>query len=98
MKRPERLKILGKRYAVNWGAELEDGLNGCNDSDTLEIKVRNGLKLETEQDVLLHEVMHGVEAQMGLDLEETVIERLATGLLAVLKDNPKFVRYLSAKK
>jgi hypothetical protein len=98
LKRPEKVRVLGKPYKVNWVPKVGDGLNGDADSDALEIKVVDGLKLETEQDVLLHEVLHSVEAQMGLDLEETVIERMATGLLAVIKDNPGFVSYLRRRK
>jgi hypothetical protein len=97
MKRPERLRILGKRFVVHWVEEL-GGLNGEADCDGLEISVVKSLKLDTEQDILLHEVLHAVEGQMGLDLEDTVIERLATGLLAVIKDNPGFVSYLRRKK
>jgi len=97
VKRPERLRILGKRFSVQWVDDL-DGLNGQADCDGLEIKVVNTLKLETEQDILLHEVLHAVEGQMGLDVEDTVIERLATGLLAVIKDNPGLLRYLKRLK
>ena len=97
MKRPERLRILGKRFIVNWVDDL-NGLNGLADCDGLEISVVKSLKLDTEQDILLHEVLHAVEGQMGLDVEDTVIERLATGLLAVLKDNPNLMSYLRRKK
>lgn len=98
MKRPERIRVLGKRYSINWVEKIDGDLNGQADCDGLEIKVVDSLKLDTEQDILLHEVLHAVEGQMGLDVEDTVIERLATGLLAVLKDNPSFVTYLRRKK
>ena len=102
MKRPERLRIIGKRYTVKWLDEVldEEGkpLNGQADCDGLVIEMNNSLAIDTEQDILLHEVLHAVEGQMGLDVEDTVIERLATGLLAVLKDNPSLIRYLAAKK
>jgi hypothetical protein len=99
--RPTSIKILGKPYSIEWPkAIVHDGdeVNGLADPDAQQIQVVNGLPLETSQDKLLHEVMHCVEASMDLDLEDTVIERLATGLLAVLKDNPKFVAYLRKKK
>lgn len=97
MKRPERIRILGKRYTITWATKMEEGLNGLTDCDGLEITVVDNLKLDTEQDILLHEVLHAVEGQMGLDVEDTVIERLATGLLAVLKDNPRLITYLRRK-
>lgn len=101
MSRPERIKILGKPYKIAWPESIThdgDEVNGLADPDAQKIEVVDGLPLETSQDKLLHEVMHCVEASMDLDLEDTVIERLATGLLAVLKDNPKFVTYLRRKK
>ena len=99
--KPDRLRILGKPYKVEWPASIDhDGeqVNGLADPDAQTIQVCNGLPLETSQDKLLHEVMHCVEASMDLELEDTVIERLATGLLAVIKDNPGFVAYLRKKK
>ncbi len=39
-----------------------------------------------------------IEASFDLDLEDTVIERLSTGLLAVIKDNPRFIAYLRRRK
>ena len=100
--RPERLKIIGKRFTVRWVDKVTDEngklLNGLADSDGLDIQINKNLALETEQDILLHEVLHAVEGQMGLDLQDTIIERLATGLLAVLKDNPRLVSYLRRKK
>ena len=98
LKRPAKVRVLGKPYVIQWVDKVGDGLNGLTDCDGLEISVLDCLKLETEQDILLHEVLHAVEAQMGLDLEDTIIERLATGLLAVLKDNPTLITYLRRKK
>ena len=100
--RPAHIRILGKRYSITWQPKVsgDDGkpLNGLTDCDGLEIQMVDSLKLETEQDMLLHEVLHAVEGQMGLDVEDTVIERLATGLLAVIKDNPRFTSYLRRRK
>ena len=99
MSRPERIRIIGKPYKIEWPKVIEGGeeLNGHSDPDAQRIQVQDALTLETSQDRLLHEVLHCVEASMDLDLEDTVIERLATGLLAVIKDNPRFVSYLRKK-
>ena len=101
MSRPEKIRILGKPFKVLWPESIEhDGdsdIVGLSDPDAQQITVKSTIALEMAQDALLHEVMHSVEASMGLDLEDTVIERLATGLLAVIKDNPGFVAYLRKK-
>ena len=100
MKRPAKVKIIGKTYKIDWPDAISDGddLNGLADPDKLHIQVIGTLTLEVAQDRLLHEVMHCIESAMDLDLEDTVIERLSTGLLAVLKDNPTFVSYLRKRK
>ena len=99
--RPASIRILGKQFKVEWVDRVEhDGeeLNGLADPDGQHIQVVGTLPLETQQDRLLHEVMHCIEASFDLELDETVIERLATGMLAVLKDNPRFVSYLRRRK
>lgn len=99
--RPASIRILGKPFKVEWVDRVEhDGeeLNGLADPDGQHIQVVGTLPLETQQDRLLHEVMHCIEASFDLELDETVIERLATGMLAVLKDNPRFVSYLRRRK
>jgi len=91
---------LGKVFDVEWPdtiAHNGEELNGLADPDEQRIQVVGTLPLHTQQEKLLHETMHCVEASMDLDLEDTVIDRLATGLLAVLKDNPSFVSFLRKK-
>jgi hypothetical protein len=105
MKRPLRVKIVGKQhtivYAPTGHPELKnaegDALSGAIHHDKQELYVEEGQPLEQEQDTVLHEVFHGVERAMDLDLEETTIRRMATGFLAVIKDNPSLVRYLATK-
>ena len=106
MKRPPRVRILGKVHQVEYlpvghadlKADGDDTFAGRIDHDAQRIIIEDGQTLASEQDTLLHEVMHGVERAMDLDVQETVVHRFATGLLAVLKDNPTFVRYLAANK
>ncbi len=99
MKRPERIRILGKRFSVEYanGAPLDDGLNGECDSDKQHILIRDGQPLESEQDTLLHECLHAIDEAMGLKLKESQVKGAATGLLAVLKDNPSLGSYLKKK-
>jgi len=96
MKRPERVKVLGKRITISYlsGAPLDDGLNGECDVDKQQILIRDGQPLESEQDTVLHELLHAVDEAMGLKLKESQVKGAATGLLAVLKDNPGLTAYL----
>lgn len=104
MKRPARIRIIGRVHRVDYHpaghptlVEGEDTFAGRIDHDEQVIVVQDGQTLTSEQDTLLHEVMHGVERAMDLDVPETAIHRLATGLLAVIKDNPGFLSYLRKK-
>jgi hypothetical protein len=99
VKRPERIKIIGKWHRLEFLPSItegEDTFAGRIDHDRQTIKIEDGQTLESEQDTILHEVMHGIERAMDLEIPETVIHRMATGLIAVLKDNPAFIRYLSS--
>lgn len=105
MKRPTSVKIIGKvhevRYLPTGHAELTDGTDafcGRIDHDKQVILVEDGQTLAAEQDTILHEIMHGVERAMDLEIPETAIRRLATGVMAVLADNRDLARYLMAKK
>lgn len=100
MKRPEKIKLLGKRIVIQYtaGAPLDDGLNGECDSDKQLILIRDGQPLESEQDTVLHEVVHAIDEAMDIKMKETQVKKLATGLLAVVKDNAGFVSYLRRKK
>src|SRR5690606_12778916 len=107
MKRPERIRVLGKRYAVHYVPAGHEGLKdgpdddepgtGRSDSDKQVVYIEDGQPLENEQDTVLHELFHLVEANLDLDLGEDVVVCLTTALLAIIKDNPKFVRYIAAK-
>lgn len=101
MTRPTRIRIIGKEHEISYlptgHEELKDGADtfaGRIDNDRQRIIIEDGQTTSSEQDTLLHEVLHGIESAMDLDLEESKVRRMATGLLAVLKDNPDFLEYL----
>lgn len=97
--RPERIKILGKPFKVTYGtgAPLEElDMGDCN-TEGQALTIREGQPLENEQDCVLHEVIHAVSDYMEIGLKEGQVTKLATGLLAVLKENPKFAAYLRRK-
>lgn len=105
IKRPQSIKILGKAYKVRVVTERADGFEagdyGECDNDKHVITIIAGRSLGNDQDTLLHEIIHAVAFQMGVDgeinkraQEEKWVQALATGLLAVMKDNPGTVSYL----
>lgn len=102
--KPTCIRVLGKKIAVEFVPANHEGLkdspedqepgNGRNDPDNQKIWVALDQPLESEQDTLLHEVFHILEAFMEIRISETAVRKLATGLLAVIKDNPSFITYL----
>ena len=107
MKRPKTIKILGKVYQVSFVPAGTEGLEaddcGLCDSEKLQISVKDGQPFHNEQDTLLHECLHAITHQMDIEKflgkhEEKIVRTLATGLLAVIKDNPSsLLTYLKAK-
>ena len=90
---PKSIKIVGKTYAVEEIPELEEDCGACYDTKQL-IKIAADLPQELSQDTLLHEVLHAIDFQMHLNLKERHISAMASGLIAVIKENPEFVKYL----
>ena len=77
---------------------MDDDDVGELDPAKQKMAIRDGQPFEQEQDTLLHEVIHGVDHELNLKFSERQVRAFATGLLAVLKDNPKFFSYLRKKK
>lgn len=95
MRRPTRVKILGFNYRVvglNPSQVLGYGAEGVCKSDELEIGIGDHLPPIRQAQVLLHGMLHAVCYSMGLRGEvldeETVVEKMSDGLLAVWRDNP----------
>jgi hypothetical protein len=98
--RPARVRILGKPYSIKYvvAEPLDEGLMGECDTDKQTVLIREQQPLESEQDTVLHEILHAVDEAMGLKMKEAQVKGVATGLLAVMKDNPGLVAYLRRKK
>ena len=98
--RPTVVKIIGKTYGIAYaiGKPLDDGNLRELDHEKQSITIRIGQPLEQEQDTILHEILHGVDHELFLKMSEKQVRGMTTGLLAVLKDNPKVSSYLRRRK
>lgn len=101
-KRPERLKIISKRFTVEYVQEGEGDLTedkmGLCDTLNQKIWIEEGLKYDTQKETVLHETVHAISDEMGLDLSEAQVSGTAKGMLAVLIDNPSFAKFLLKKE
>ena len=88
---PPVLLIIGKRYAVS---QTTEGDYGETFVEECRIEVRDKQCHQQQADTLLHEAMHAVDHELHCGLTEPQIRRVATGLLALLRDNPALVAFL----
>lgn len=86
-----KFKIVGKEVKADLvNRNTIQGNSGLSNANLLRIWVADDLPKEEQQDTMLHEVLHIIDYSMDTDLSETQVKRLATGLLAFFKDNPKY--------
>ena len=97
MKIPNSVRIAGVEYCVIEHEHLDDGksvLRGQIDFCSNKIALNIGLELDCQRRciTLLHEILHGIWYNAGIDeqyddAEEEIVEKLAKGLYMVLQDN-----------
>lgn len=93
---PKTITVSGRRWTVVKGPEHER-LYGLSEGTHGRITLYAGQDDYQMRDTLLHEVMHAVLRQQGRKYtpkEEEYVTALATGLLGVLRTNPKLAEYL----
>jgi hypothetical protein len=92
MNTPETVRILGGDYTVITEQRLNNGshlLCGQIDYERHTIKIEPDVTDEQRKhQTLLHEIIHGIAHEMGFSLKEEKVDKLATGIYAVIKDNP----------
>lgn len=97
--RPAKLKILGKKWTVDYVKTEPLGKDelGLCDLETQAIHVKDGLKAEQEGSTLLHECIHAISDSLGLGLSEKQVQGLETGLFDLNAANPRFFSSLRKK-
>lgn len=96
---PKTLRIIGKLYKLLIVEKVdEEESYGEHDYATQEIRSQQDQGFEPARDTVLHEALHGVDEQMDIGLKERQVRKLGTGILALMRDNPSFVRWLMAKE
>lgn len=98
---PSEVKIGIYNYSITeaneafvYNGRLLDGLIHLND---LQITINTELAPQRAEQVLAHEIVHGIVEHYDIPIEhledfEEIVDKLAIGLLQVLKDNPNLFR------
>lgn len=110
VKLPKRLRIGSFTWKLRYDNEATaaSGTTGATMADQLTVIVQSkasGNAKQVVQDTVLHEVLHAIWAQTYLKTDypdsgndsvgEKMISELSPHILALLRDNPKLVRFLT---
>lgn len=99
------IRICGFNYPVIFedgrtSETLEEGaLAGCIMSHPVEkIVIDSQISRQKQSEVMMHEVMHGVDISSSpKGLKEKDIRRLSRGLVAVFRENPGLLEFVSMR-
>ncbi len=91
---PSSVVILGRVYNIDQKDFIDGDLLGQCDSDALKITIKKNQPEILEADTLLHEILHAIDDAMQTKMKERQVHCTATGIIALLKDNPDFVKYM----
>ena len=58
------------------------------------ITISRDASVQMQKETLLHEILHAIEHQSGLDIPEAVISALSVGIFGVMRDNPRLAKAL----
>lgn len=56
-----------------------------------QIRIDRNLAPQDKKETLLHEIIHGIEEFMGMELEEDQVRTLGAGLAMIFRDNPNLL-------
>jgi hypothetical protein len=109
MRRPRRVKIGPHQYTIrSHKGPIPDpddpkggDLVGYCDAEAGEILLSTGMSPSQTRDTLLHEILHAAFSLIGANLahntEERIVRSLAPAMLALLRENPALVAYLTER-
>lgn len=95
---PKSLRIIGFDFSVALEDSEDFSHMGEVNRYTQSIRIKSDVEGGERQDTLLHETLHAISDAMGADLSEMQVAVISRGILAVLRDNPKLVTYLTEKE
>jgi hypothetical protein len=102
-KLPKKIKVGAVDYTTHLLNSTDRAQLGVCLYNHQRIYLSPNMKHQVASDTLLHEVLHAIWSESGLDHipdlnEETVVRALATWLRLVIRDNPEFVKFIVNSK
>lgn len=82
------------------GLVTEDGTGALGKARHLEgrILLSKGYNIARTYKVFWHELIHCIECERGLDLEEREVDQVALGLVELLQDNPQLLEMIKQRR
>ena len=81
---PQKVNVLGQLWTVEVISGLKDDeknpVDGLCVIERLCIQIEHTLPVERKREILLHEIIHGIEYVFDLELSERQVDKLARGL------------------
>ena len=92
MKIPDKIKIGGIEYKIEFIDEIKDNIHTSEYIGRVlfreqKIKILNSYPIEKKFRVMLHEIIHVLDEDYKMEINEENLCRLEAGLYQVLKDN-----------
>lgn len=87
--------IFDRPFVIEYSSaeDLDDKVGECVYYEQ-RIRVSNVLPLRTEQQIVLHEIIHAADDIMGSGLKENQVQAMALALTNILRSNPHLIEYL----
>ena len=81
------------KIQVQGGVVADDGkgLLGQADHSKSLIRISTGYNKYDQYKTLWHEIIHAINAERNLDLEEAKVNQLTNGIVLLLHDNPNLI-------
>jgi hypothetical protein len=92
MKMLKSVYVMGKNYKIIPTTHITE--LGLTEFAKCEITIATEADPQQVKDSVLHEIIHAIDLELKLDMEERQVHCMATALLALFKDNPELVEFL----
>lgn len=103
MKCPKTLRLLGVDIPISFQksgkgkGEIDEETFGEWDPNDLSIKITSDIPVEHQKIVLLHEMLHGMDELLGLNLSHKAVYALSQSFYAALIENPEVIDWIYEK-
>lgn len=91
------LEMGGERF-LKTQIEIGDSLYGRTEEKSLRISISDTVAVEIQKETLLHEIIHAILMQSGVEidnkLEESIVRSISPMLFDTLLRNPQLTSYL----